>query len=35
MDKGAKTMLICGIITVVLIVVCVFFSEDIIGFFQG
>ena len=34
MDKGAKIMVICGIIAVVLIVVCVFFSEEIVGLFQ-
>lgn len=35
MDKGAKTMLICGVVAIVLIVVCVFFSEDIVTFLRG
>lgn len=35
MDKGAKTMMICGAIAVVLIIICVFFSEDIVRFIRG
>ena len=32
-NKGLKTLIICGIITIVIIIICVFFPEQFFGLF--
>ena len=32
-NKGLLTMIICGVLTIIIIVGCVFFSDEIFNFF--
>jgi len=33
-NKGLKTLIICGIITAIIIIICVFFPEQFFGLFS-